>query len=85
MEQIVLIGSGGHAKSIVDSIGKSNALQIAGFIDKKEDSTYRNYQVIGKDEDLLQIYEKVHKAFISIGFLGHSSLRNVIYDRGKSS
>lgn len=84
MQRIVLIGSGGHAKSIVDTIEKLQDIQIIGFIDKKEGSYYRTYQVVGDDSDLSQIFEEgIKKAFICVGFLGRSNLRNMLYQKVK--
>lgn len=86
MKKIVLIGSGGHAKSIVDTIERLEDLQIEGFIDYKEDVLYRGYQIIGSDDDLSCVYQKgIRNAFICVGFLGQSNLRNSIYEKIKAN
>lgn len=84
MQKIVLIGGGGHAKSVVDTIDRLNNMQIVGFLDNKENSFYKNYGVIGQDKDMTLVYgQGIHKAFICIGFLGHSTTRNDIYEKVK--
>lgn len=84
MEKIILIGAGGHAKTIADTIEKQNLFEIAGFIDvgKKRGRFYRTYTIIGNDEDLEDIYESgIHYAFVCIGFMGNSAVREKIYDK----
>ncbi len=36
MEEILLIGGGGHCKSVIDVIEQENRFKIGGIIDKKE-------------------------------------------------
>lgn len=84
MEKIILIGAGGHAKAIADTIEKQHLFEIAGFIDvgKTGDKFYRTYRIIGNDEDLGDIYESgIHYAFVCIGFMGNSVVRKKIYDK----
>ncbi|MDK9694251.1 MAG: acetyltransferase, partial [Sulfurimonas sp.] len=35
-EEIILIGGGGHCKSVIDVIEQQNSFVIAGIVDKKE-------------------------------------------------
>lgn len=54
MDKIVVIGSMGHAKVIIDSIEKSRVHEIAGLIDDKraEGEKTLGYTVLGSDDDL---------------------------------
>ena len=54
MKKIILIGGGGHCKSVIDVIEQENKFQIAGIVDKHDllDSKILGYQVIGNDSDL---------------------------------
>ena len=80
MEDIILIGFGGHAKSVIDTIEKQKKYRIIGFMDINKEQTYRGYSVVGTDDDLRRIFEGgVKSAFITIGYLGDSSLRNKLY------
>lgn len=86
MENIVLIGIGGHAKGIVDTIEKQNKYHIVGFADKiNEPKKYKGYEVIGDDADLETIFsrDRVKKAFISIGYMGNSRVRAELYEKLK--
>lgn len=80
MEDIILIGFGGHAKSVIDTIEKQRKYRIIGFTEKDNALTYRGYSVLGSDERLKELYQKgVKNAFVTIGYLGDSSIRNKIY------
>lgn len=86
MKDIILIGCGGHAKSVVDSIEKCGQYKIVGFLDRKESKKkgYKEYAIIGSDEILESLYKKgIHNAFITIGYLGNLRVRNNIYKKIK--
>lgn len=83
MNRIVLIGAGGHAKTIVDTIERLGTYEIAGFIAQGEVGTtaYRGYKILGNDENATDIYELgIHYAVIAIGFLGKLSIRQQLMD-----
>ena len=87
MEDILLIGFGGHCKSIIDSIENGGIYNIYGIIDIKEKigQVYKNYKVIGSDEDLESFYNKgIKNIFICIGYLGNSNVRNILYKKVKN-
>ena len=54
MEDIILLGIGGHAHSVVDSIEQLGLYRIVGFLDikEKQDEEYKGYHVIGTDDML---------------------------------
>lgn len=86
MEKIVIIGNGGHAKSIMDSIENLGVYEIVGFIATKDEQQfeYRGYRIIGTDDDLELLYKSgIHKAFVGIGYMGKGNVREKIYDRLK--
>lgn len=82
MEDIILLGLGGHAHSVVDSMEQAGTYNIIGFLDTEEmqGNYYKDYRVLGTD-DLLQKYfdEGVRNAFITIGFMGKGNIRNQLY------
>lgn len=87
MDKIVLLGCGGHAKSVADAILQGNSYEIAGFIDamKNEEFVYRGIRVIGCDDDLQALYNMgIHHACICVGYLGHGNIRNILYENLKS-
>lgn len=86
MEEIILLGFGGHAKSVIDCIERQREYQIAGFLERKgyEDICYKGYKVIGEDSDLEKIYgQGIKNAFVTIGFLGQADVRDQLYERLK--
>ena len=45
MNKIVLIGGGGHCKSVIDVIEQENKFEIAGIIDKPELLNSKNFRL----------------------------------------
>lgn len=82
MQDIILIGCGGHAKSVVDAIESMSQYRIRGFVDRElHDFEYRGYKVIATDEELLSLFEKgVRNAHIAIGYMGKKDIRPVIFE-----
>lgn len=86
MEDIILLGFGGHAKSVIDCIERQRKYRIIGFLDKEERGkiSYRGYEVVGGDDDLPRFYDQgIRNAFVTVGYLGQSTVRNQLYDRLK--
>lgn len=84
-EKILVVGFGGHAKSIIDSILCQDTYDIAGYTDVSEKADSQ-LKYLGDDSNLKSIFEElgVAKAVIAIGFLGKSTLRNKIFLKLKS-
>lgn len=87
MESIVLLGIGGHAHSVVDSIEAGKKYSIYGFLDveEKRGEKYRGYEVLGADSLLETYFENgIRNAFVSVGYLGMSDIRNRLYRQLKA-
>lgn len=69
MNKIILIGGGGHCKSIIDVIEQEAKFEIAGIVDKskKTDSSLLGYPIIGDDDELGNLSKKYKYALITIG------------------
>lgn len=67
--KIVLIGTGGHAKVIVDIINKEGKYEIVGCTTSDTDSKgFEGLRIFGTDEILPIVFSKgVVKAFVAIG------------------
>lgn len=81
MEQILILGHGGHARSLIDILERENKYQIAGYVinDNVIDGSM-DYPVIGTDEDLEHLYQNgIRNAALGIGFLGKAELRERLY------
>lgn len=78
MENIILVGFGGHAKSVADCIERQNEYSIVGYTDfEKHDYKYK---YLGNDDVLKDYYAQgVQNAVVCIGYLGKGSLREKLY------
>lgn len=82
MEDIVIIGYGGHAKSVVDCIERSHKYRIVGYTELREQQSDYNY--LGTDEALYEIYNSgVRNAVVGIGYLGKDNIRAMLYRKLK--
>ncbi len=82
MKKIILIGGGGHCKSVIDVIEQEAKFEIAGIVDKSDllGSKILGYKVIGKDLDLKSLVKKYKYALITIGHIKSSLLRIKLFD-----
>lgn len=87
MNKIILIGAGGHCKSVIDVIEQQAQFKIAGIIDKPEllGSKILGYQVIGNDFDLENLAKKYHYALITVGQIKSASSRVKLFELAKKS
>ena len=69
LEEVVLVGSGGHAKVVIDILEAQERFKLIGCVDPgKAGSTVLGYPILGDDSILLELYKKgVRKAFVAIG------------------
>lgn len=86
MKRIILIGGGGHARSVADSIRQAGQYVIAGFIDlpSLKGKLADGIAFIGTDDDLQKIYDAgIRQAFVAIGYMGEGNLREQLYEKLK--
>ena len=87
-EKILLVGGGGHCKSVIDVIEAEGKYNIVGIIDKKEliGQDVLGYKVIGCDEDLPKLYDKYKFAIVTVGQIKSNILKvklfNILKDIG---
>ena len=82
MEKILILGNGGHAKSVIDVLEKEDKYEIAGIVvnTRQENKFESRYPVIGCDDELAALYESgIKKAAMGIGFLGKGNLRKSLW------
>ena len=87
MKDILLIGGGGHCKSVIDTIRKLNEFNIIGILDVEEKlgTTIDNVEIVGTDEDLGYYYDQgITNSFITVGSIGDTKLRYRIYRKVKA-
>lgn len=87
MEKILLVGAGGHAKTVADTIERQGNYKIVGLVDNVRglgERVYRTYKIIGCDENLETIFcEGVKCAAICVGHMGNTKVRRQLYKRLK--
>lgn len=82
MEKIILIGGGGHCKSVIDVIEQQAKYHIAGIVDKKEliGTEVLGYKIIGSDEDLPSLQKQFPLAIITIGQIKSNTVRVKLFE-----
>ena len=82
MKDILLIGGGGHCKSVIDIIEQEDKYSIAGIIDKKEliGTKVLDYTIIGCDDDLEQLFLQYKYAIVTIGHIKTNQLRVKLFN-----
>lgn len=82
MNEIILIGGGGHCKSAIDVIEQEARFKIIGIIDKPEllGSKILGYPVIGSDFDLESLAKKYKNALVTVGQIKSALARINLYD-----
>lgn len=86
MKRILLLGGGGHCKSVIDVIEKQAKYTIAGIIDVKElvGTKVLGYEVIGTEDDLKKLREKFSYAIVTVGQVKSNAPRVKLYKHLKS-
>ncbi len=69
--RILVVGGGGHARSVMDAISASGVYEIAGIVDPDSSASYLGHTVLGSDDDLFDLHESGFEvAAIGVGYLG---------------
>ena len=78
-KKLLLIGGGGHCRSVLDSILTLKIYDAIGIVDYS-DEPVNGISVVGKDEDLPHLKESGWTdAFITVGSVGNTDLRRRLY------
>lgn len=85
MQNLILVGGGGHCKSVID-VAESAGYNILGILDMPEEvgKTVLGYKVVGTDDDIPQYVGKA-EFVITVGFIKNPTIRIRIFDRIKSA
>lgn len=80
-KNLILIGGGGHCKSVID-VAESAGYNILGILDMPEDigKSVLDYKVIGTDNDIPQFVDKA-EFIITVGFIKSPAIRMRIFDK----
>lgn len=84
-KNLILIGGGGHCKSVID-VAESAGYHILGILDMPEEvgNTVLDYKVIGTDDDISQYADKA-EFIITVGFIKNPAIRVRIYNTVKEA
>ena len=87
MKKIILIGGGGHCKSVIDVIEQEKKYKISGIIDKPNSlgANILGYKVIGNDLDLMSFAKKIKYALITVGQIKSAKLRIKLFKLAKKA
>jgi len=86
MQEILLIGGGGHCKSVIDVIEQENKYKIVGIIDKKEliGTKVFGYEIIASDDELQPLSQQYHNVCITVGQIKSPKIRVKLFELCKS-
>lgn len=76
MKKLLIIGAGGHARSVIDSALDSEQFDEIGVVSssKLEWGTYREVSWVGTDKDAKHLFDEgFHCAALGIGYMGNGS------------
>lgn len=79
---IILVGGGGHCKSVIDVIETHQTYEIAGIIDQENmiGNEICGYRIIGSDADLPAISKSNKNFMITVGQIKSSAVRTKIFE-----
>ena len=82
MKSIVLIGGGGHCKSVIDVLEQEGQFKIEGIVDKSDllGDSVLGYSFIGVDNDMPKLAKKYKYALITVGQIKSPLLRIKLFD-----
>ena len=81
MKKIGIIGSGGHAKIIIDIINEINNYNIIGIFDDNKTGYINEIPILGKITEIAFFKDKIECFVIAIG---NDNIRNKIYEMNKN-
>lgn len=84
--QLLLIGGGGHCKSVIDVIEMEGSFTIGGIVDRKEllGQKVLGYEVIGCDDDLEILFVRYKYAIVTVGQIHSPDVRIKLFNRLKT-
>ena len=85
--KVILIGGGGHCKVVISMLKKLNTFELYGISDEKENlgRSILGVDINTTDDDLEEIFRAgVQKCFITIGSIGSSYFRRMLFEKVKS-
>lgn len=84
-EKIILVGGGGHCRSVIDVIEAENRYEIIGILDKEEfvGQKILSYSIIASDQDIDTVMKDCNNFLITVGHIKSSTLREKLFNNIK--
>lgn len=81
MDDLILIGGGGHCKSCIDVIEEEGRYNIVGILDAadKVGTKILGYPIIGTDDSIKDLIDKGYCFLITVGQITSSDTRSALY------
>lgn len=81
--KIILIGGGGHCKSVIDVIEQEGRFEIAGIVEKYkgESQSVLGYPLIGTDDELGKLRQLYDYAIVTVGQIRSNSVRVKLFTK----
>ena len=81
MEEIILVGGGGHCEACIDVIELEGKFRIAGIVDVRErvGESVLGYRIIASDEDLAGLTKEYKNFLITVGHIKNPTKRVSLY------
>jgi len=87
INNLILVGGGGHCKSVIESVESEGKYKIAGISDiaTRKGISISGYPVIYADEELEALVNKDFKFLITVGQIRNPLPRRMLYEKLKSA
>lgn len=80
---LLLLGAGGHARSVIDVIEQSGEYAVLGLVDRavQVGQPCLGYPVLGTDDDLPALLAGCPHAFVAVGQVRDASIRRRLHEQ----
>ena len=85
-KEILLIGGGGHCRSVIDVLEMEGKYKVGGIIDQEDliGNKVFNYEIIGCDNDLKKLSSNYKNALVTVGQIKSPDIRIKLFSFLKS-
>jgi sugar O-acyltransferase (sialic acid O-acetyltransferase NeuD family) len=85
-KKVIVVGSGGHAKVVIDILHEMNCFQIIGITSDSLEKgvVFSGYPVLGDDDYLKEISPDQYEIAVGLGGYRNNDLRTIVYQKIKS-
>ena len=87
MKSLVIIGAGGHCRSVIEGVESQNEYEILGILDRElpKDAKVCNYPVLGNDDLIEDLAKKEVYFIVAIGQIKNSEVRTELFHKVKNA